>query len=117
MSISWPTTLPPSPLLEGFSREKRNPMGVFNPQGGQSKVIAFYTAVPDVLTFSMFLTQPQRAILDNFFITTCLSGTKPFSFKDPDTGVVSQFRFIEGPPQYSSVGQYYTANITLEKLV
>ena len=114
---TWPSTLPQSPLLAGFSRSKRNPSVEFNPDGGKTTSLVFYTAVPDVMNFNLLLFPAQRTILNNFYFTTLVGGQLTFDFRDPDDNSIKTWRFVGGPPSFTSQGTNYLASMTFEEQV
>lgn len=113
---NWPSTLPPSPLINGFGRQKRSAKQEFQPEGGTSKPVVFYTAVPDVLDVRFLINNDQRETLNNFYENELLFGTQSFNFTDPQSGQTEIFRFIGGPPDYSPQGPFlFVVSFTLEK--
>ena len=114
----WPSNLPQSPLIDGFSRQKRQNRREFQPEGGKSTSVLFYTAVPDVLEISLYLRgEQQRQDFEDFYDNTLLFGTQPFDFTDPQTGTVGQFRFVGSQPEFDPSGfTDFIVSFTLEKL-
>lgn len=90
----------------------------FEPEGGKTKAIVFYTAVPDVLSVQFYLEgNAQREAFEQFYNITTTFGTQPFTFKDPSSGVEKTMRFVGDPPQYRVVGyEDYTAAVDIEVL-
>ena len=103
--MSWPSTLPQRPLLRNYRRQKRDNRREFDPDGGRSTAIRFFTDVPDVVSVSFFLDLDQKDTLDNFYADT---GVDTFDIPDPETGTTVTARFVGGPPQYNTVGGRFT---------
>ena len=87
----------------------------FNPEGGKSTALVFYTAVPTVMNFNMLVTPQQRQTLENFYLVTLVGGQREFEFRDPDTGDLKVWRFTGGPPSFRSQDTFYLASMTFEE--
>jgi len=115
---SWPSTVPQSPLIDGFRRQKRQNRRDFDPEGGKSTSILFYTAVADVLEIEIYLEgEQQRQDFEDFYDNDILFGTQPFDYLDPQTEQIGQFRFVGAPPEFTPQGHRdFIVSFTLEKL-
>lgn len=113
---NWPATLPQSPLIEGFSRRKRKNKREFTSQGGTTKSVLFYTAVPEILNLRFFLTKEQQETLEEFYDIGTTFGTETFTIPDPVRNETIVVKFIGDPPQYEPVGDiYWVATFELER--
>lgn len=112
---SWPATLPQSPLIEGFNRALMTHKSTFNPTGGKSKDTLFFTAVPEIWNVSFVVNTQQLTTFNNFYRVTTLFGTQYFTFKDPQTGAVTQVKFQGDPPRQEPVShQSFRISFNLE---
>lgn len=102
--MNWPNELPQSPLLEGFSRQKQENRSRFDPQGGRSKHVVFYTSVPEVIEMEMFLDQSQKDRFESFYEVDTLFGTQEFTIPDPNKNQTILVKFIGDPPLFRNVG-------------
>lgn len=103
--MNWPSTLPQRPLLRNFREQQRENRREFDPDGGRSTAIRFYTNVPDVLTVNFFLDLDQKQVFKQFYNDV---GTDTFAIPDPETGTTVTARFVGGPPEYTTVGGRFT---------
>ena len=112
----WPSNLPQSPLVDGFSRRKKKGKSEFESQGGTTKSVVFFTAVPEIMKFRLFLdNDQQRQDLQAFYDNTLLFGTKAFDIDDPNTGQQMTAKFVGDPPNFSPIGAtYWVAEFDLE---
>lgn len=116
--VTWPTSLPQSPLIEGFSRQKRQNRRTFEPEAGKSKHILFYTAVPETMDLNFIMDESQRQTFESFYENDVLFGTQTFDFPDPNTGNTITVRFIGEPPNVESNGPFlYNISFELEAIV
>lgn len=116
MSV-WPNTLPQSPLLEGFARVYRQNKISFQPEGGKSKDVLFFTAVPEVMNLQFVLNESQRQTFVTFYKTTTLFGTQYFTFTDPNTNQSISVRFSGEPPNISALSdRFFNVTFQLETL-
>lgn len=115
---TWPSLLPQSPLIDGFNRQKRQNRRSFEPEGGKSSHILFYTAVPEVLSVSFVMDETQRQTFEDFYDIDTLFGTQAFDFTDPNTGNTVNARFVGEPPNIEPNGPYlYTVSFELEIVI
>lgn len=116
---TWPTSLPQTPLQEGFSEELPRVTITTPMDAGPAKVRRRFTAGVTKYTMEFDLTTAQRATFITFFETTTLGGSIKFDFPDPVTGSVTDFRFdqAKGTPQIKSLsGNIYRLTAPMEKL-
>jgi hypothetical protein len=113
----WPTSLP-TPLLEGVSYSSQSNVIRTQMDAGVAKTRRRFTAVPEDVTFSLFLDRAQVQTLQDFVAIT-LADVLPFNwleFRKPDTTTVV-YRF-KSRPKFSPMGTglYWRADIELELL-
>jgi hypothetical protein len=114
---NWPVTLPQSPLIDGFSRTLRKHKQSFEPEGGKSKDVLFFTAVPEIMSVSFNVDKAQYDTLQTFYKVTTLFGTQYFTFADPHTGSNINVRFIGDGITYTPISdRHYRADFNLETL-
>lgn len=114
---TWPASLPQSPLVNGFSRQKLQNRRSFEPEGGKSTHILFYSAVPEIMEVSFIMDESQRQTFNTFYENDTLFGTQPFTFKDPQTQNDVTVRFVGDPPDTQETGPFLvTISFELEIL-
>lgn len=112
----WPTELPQTPLLEGFSEEIRNDATIVSDvEIGIPKKRPRYSAVPEIVNESYLLTKNQFNTFKNFFINDLAFGSEKFFKQDPLTETEKLYRFVEN---YSieTNGIFINLKIKLEKI-
>lgn len=114
---SWPASLPP-PALSTLNETPPENRLATSMDKGPKKIRRRSTAGVRPISFVMRLTKAQVAILDDFFVNTTLSGSDPFDYVHPRTGVACRAQFSSGSlPQYGEQeGVIYNASISLEIL-
>ena len=114
----WPASLP-IPLLEGVTYTAQQNVISTQMDAGPAKLRRRFTAVPEDVTFSLFLTQAQAQTLSDFVAIT-LKDVLPFDwreFRKPDTDTLVTYRF-KSRPRFTPMGSGLTwrADIELEQL-
>jgi hypothetical protein len=114
---SWPSDLPPRPLVQGFSETAptlavRSPMDV-----GPAKVRRRATAGVTQLKSAFRLSAAQRASLLTFWQTTLQGGALSYSWTHPISGAGITCRIVE-PPAFEPVagGRFWNAALSIEVL-
>lgn len=110
---TWPSTLPPIPLLSTFSQIEKDSVARSNISYGPGKSRRrTYVRTWDNAC-QIKVTQAQIAILDAFYRTT-LKIALPFEWIDRQTNETVTFRFA-GPPKYAPLGNgIWFASLSLE---
>jgi len=115
MANVWPTELN-GMILDGSYNETppensiRTKMDV-----GPAKVRRRSTSGIRPVSFSLFLTNANVVILDDFYDSTLSSGSETFTFYAPRTKASGTYRFVTRPT-YAPKDQGYIAKISLEKM-
>lgn len=93
---TWPATLQPYPLIEGYAESPPNTGLRTEMDAGPAKQRQRYTAAPRRITGAIVLrTKAEIDILDAFFVTELKGGTLPFDWQDRN-GTTRTFRFVVG---------------------
>lgn len=115
MSIPvWPTSLPQSPLIQGFSDNPQNSV-LRSQMTGLTKQRNRYTAVLHDVTENYWLTPTQFTTFRNFYKNTLGNGAAGFIKSDPVEGGNRQYRFTR-PYSFEFNGVDYFVVLNLEKL-
>lgn len=117
MSANWPSSLPQTPLYNGYSRTLRDTRIYTDNSSGASKIRNKFTASPEDITYRFVLDSAQKVTLENFYKQTLRNGALPFLFKEPESGVDRQYRFAKGSTlKFEREGLYYVFELKLEIL-
>lgn len=100
---TWPASLPKSPLLEGYSKQRQDTKLRTTVEAGLDKVRNRYRAAPKFITESFHFTNAQKEAFETFHDDTCDGGAERFIRTDPENGVDSEYRFIS-EPDYNVIG-------------
>lgn len=120
MAIIWPATLPPAPLVEGFTETLPTLTITSNMDAGPAKKRRRFTSGVVIIECSYALTREQVGILDDFYTVDTGGGALSFEWVHPrrlPAGTVVNVRFKEPPawrPQDSV--DHWKAGLTLEVL-
>jgi len=87
----WPTSLPQSPLIEGYSNIPQDSV-MRSPMDGYTKQRNKYTAVMSDVTESYLMSQVQYAVFKDFFRSTLKNGSTDFIKNNPETGLGATYR-------------------------
>lgn len=112
--IIWPTSLPQSPLIEGFSDIPQDTV-IRSKFDGYSKIRNRYTAAMHIVTENYLLTKSQFDTFRNFYETTLGNGSEDFNKPDPVEGGTSVYRFTQ-PYDYEFLGIHFRVSLDMEKL-
>ncbi len=97
---TWPTTLPQWVLQEQYSEWYKDPVIRTEMDAGPTKERLRYTAVPQVFTISIVVTQDQMNAFETFYKNNIAFGALPFEWRHPRTQSVETCKIIS---QYTSV--------------
>lgn len=111
---TWPTVLPQSPLIEGFSDTPQDSV-LRSKMDGYTKQRNRYTAALSDVEESYLLTPAQYDALVTFYTSILGNGALDFTKPNPETGTNSIYRFVD---VYSGKfdGVKYKVKIKLERL-
>lgn len=116
MSIPvWPTTLPDYLLQDAYSDAFPDNILRTQMEVGPAKLRRRSTSTPRKFDGSVWLTSSQHGDLSTFYITTTLGGTLRFSWKDPVSRAVAEFRFA-AVPSWTTKGAQFDVKLSLELL-
>lgn len=110
----WPSTLPQSPLIEGFSETAPSTTTRTEMDQGPAKVRQKTTAGVRRLILSFLLSKTQTATLDAFFHTDTKGGSLSFTFPHPRTNESLSCRFTQAPRYQTQNGEKFRAGVELE---
>ncbi len=114
--VNWPSTLQQCLSADNFGIAKgattiRSDMDI-----GPQKVRRRFTKGVDTYSASIYLTNAQYLIFENYYDVTLNGGATPLIFPHPITQVPTIFRFKD-EPQYRPIGGLnWTVSFTWEKL-
>jgi hypothetical protein len=115
---NWPTTLPQSPISDGFSSVPQNNLIRSSKEAGPVKSRPRFTAVSDDVTLVVVVDSVQVQTLQNFYDSECAFGSLPFNwrnFKLP-TKPPCAYRFKQ-PPEFQPMGGgWWRVPMNLERL-
>ncbi len=107
----WPSSLPQVMRLESLHAKKKSNVVRTKMDSGPQKARRRYTVSTKVFRGSVVLTEPQRKILEDWYVNTLGNGVLRFIMKDPQTLQPSEFRFIDDYDEDSKDGLWI---ITME---
>jgi hypothetical protein len=111
---SWPSDIPQSPLVSGFSETFPNVVVRTSMDQGPAKVRRRFTAAERPFKCSMILTAAQATSFDTFFTTTMEGGALTFTWVHPRTLEAGTFRFV-GQPTFTAIdGGLYQTEFQIE---
>jgi len=111
---TWPTSLPQSPLIEGYSNTPqdsvlRSDMDAYTKQRNR------YTAtIADVSEYYL-MTQTQYSVFKDFFKNTLKNGSLDFIKSNPETGLGETYR-MAGVYSPSFNGVTFKVKLKMEML-
>lgn len=110
----WPSTLPQSPLLEGFSSVPQDSV-LRSDMDALTKQRNRFTAVVYDVEESYLLTPAQYTTFRNFYHSTLGNGAEDFLKPNPESGLTELYRFAD---VYEAIfnGLQYRVALTMERL-
>lgn len=116
MAEAWPSTLQNKVDRDSFSYEFgettiRSQMDI-----GPDKVRRRTTRPIDKLTTSIQLDYSEYSTFQVFFNTTLNGGVNKFTYENPLTGVLEEFRFTKPPSIRPLGGRVFTVSMEWEKV-
>lgn len=110
---AWPSTLPQTPLRNGFSQSQQDNAIRSAMSYGPDKVRRRTTVAIKQVSVNLILSQSQVAELDTFYNTT-LDVAGSFDWTDHVSGQSATYRFMQ-PPAYAPTGkQLWATSLQLE---
>lgn len=117
MSESWPTTLPSTPLVNGYSDVDENTKLSTSVDVGTPKLRNRSTGVSSVIEERYLLTKTQYDTLKNFYRSTLGNGAESFIKQHPIEEINKIYRFRgEGVTLESIRHPYYIVKLALRTL-
>lgn len=112
---AWPSSLPQTPLADGFTESRLSTVIRTETDVGPAKVRRRYTAEIRIVSMGLLLTSAQVATLETFYDSTLSGGVDPFDWVNHRTGAAASYRF-RAPPAYTEAGapDYWQTVIDLE---
>ena len=110
--ITWPSSLPVAPLIEGFVENTPETVIRTEMDQGPAKVRPRTSAGVRKFTMRFLMTRVQTAVFDGFYTKDLNGGALSFSFIRPRTGENLSMRLTK-PPEYAARNARYFM-ITLE---
>ena len=117
--IVWDPGLPQIPQQAGFEEQKPNVTVRTEMSTGPAKVRRRSTTNVTKFKMTFQMTASQVNIFDVFFNTTVAGGALSFSFPDPRSGIIGNFRFdlSNGLPSITALsGETYNVSCSMELL-
>jgi prophage DNA circulation protein len=111
---SWPSSLPQTPLLDGYSDVPQNSV-LRSDFDTYTKQRNRFTAVIHDVSEKYVMTNNQYTTFIEFYENTLNFGADVFTKTDPVTGLTKNYRFVE-PYSSSFNGVLWVVELTLEKL-
>lgn len=113
-TIEWPSSLPQSPLIDGFSDEPQNSV-LRSDMDGLTKQRNRYNAVIHDVRESYWLTPTQFNTFKSFYFDALGNGAEEFLKPDPIEEITAVYRF-SGVYEFEFNGVNYRVTLPLEKL-
>lgn len=114
-SIKWPSDLP-IPMISGLGANYVKAVIRTEMDAGPAKQRQRFTAVPKVFSCKLILTEEKRKVLDSFFTDSLGFGTLRFKMKNPQTGIIEEFRFTDEPTETGNDSGLWEITLPLERL-
>lgn len=116
--VAWPSTLPQSPLGDGWNEQLPKNRYEFQPRVGIPKGRPSSSQRNSTQTFRFKFTYAQKVIFENFYYDTLFQGTLVFDVKDPPSATTISFAYIGEAPTYETPdnGLTYIMSCTLIKV-
>lgn len=112
-TIEWPTSLPQSPLLEGYSDEPQDSV-IRSEMTGLTKQRNRYTAILFDVTESYLMTPTQFNTFLTFYTSILGNGAADFLKNHPVSGTQQVYR-MSGPYSMEFNGFNYKVELSMER--
>lgn len=114
-TIFWPSSLPPTLLMEGLTIEPQNNVIRTAMDAGPQKIRRRYTARTVKFSGRFIFDASQFAVFESFYHTALADGVLRFNFTNPITLETAEFRFAENYTA-SAIDGFFEVALKLEKL-
>lgn len=114
--ISWPATLPVSPLLDGFIETVPETIIRTDMDQGPAKTRQRTTAGVRYFKMDFMLTKAQTSIFDGFYLNDINGGASAFDFIHPRTGETLSLRLKSVPQYMAQNAKYFRVRLEAEAL-
>lgn len=104
MAINWPSSIPESPLLEGYSSTRNKTKLVSTVDAGLRKYRNRYRAVELLKSETFMFTNSEKQLFENFYENQLNGGADRFVRLNPETNIDSEYRFAPTEPTYEVSG-------------
>lgn len=111
----WPTALPQSPLIEGFSSTPQDTV-LRSKMAGYTKQRNRFTAVLFNVEESYLMTPQQYQEFRTFYHDTLGNGADTFIKPDPEAGGITALYRFSDVYEAEFNGIQYTVSLTMERL-
>lgn len=103
----WPVTLPEYVLESGYNEQFPKNTVETEMESGPMKTRRRFTKIFRRFQVSMIMTPEQAATFEEFYFSTCGSGTIAFDWLHPRTRDPMSMRFTNPPPVYQPMNGFY----------
>jgi hypothetical protein len=114
-AIFWPAELPRTLRSEGLKTQYKDPVLRTDMDMGPAKTRLRYTRPPLMVTGTITVDEAGRMLLDYFYRITTRFGALRFTFTNPQSLEMREYRFT-APPEYASEDGLFTVSLSLEEL-
>jgi hypothetical protein len=115
MSVQWPSTIPSSPLLDGYNSRKMDSRRITTVDAGLVKIRNRYRAVPKMTREVFVFTNEEKKLFETFFDVTCNGGAEVFIRDNPETELNANYRFVS-IPEFTPLGTNWRVEFEVEAL-
>lgn len=95
---SWPATLPPRPVVDGYSRRPAANVVRTEMDAGTAQQRRATTGRPRPVSCAIVVSDTQKEIFEDFFETTLAAGSLPFDWVQFESGAAVTYRFMHPDP-------------------
>ncbi len=115
---TWPSSLPQSPLINGYSRTQQPQVARTPMDSGPAYQRRRFTAASKPITMMFNLDKAQRQTFWDFFNNTVSGGALPFDWVDPVDGSSVTFSFVGDsvPMETALSAEFYQIAVSMEIL-
>jgi hypothetical protein len=116
--VTWPASLPQSPLVEGWTEQFADNAYRFKPRQGLEITRRKQSTRFNTQTLNFKLSKAQRQTFEDFYYDDCGGGVLSFEWEHPVTKVTYDFKWTESPPQMHSPdgGKTFIVSLSLMRI-
>jgi hypothetical protein len=114
-NITWPDLLPTGLLADGFTKQPQSKVIRTNMDAGPKKARRRYTARTVRYTGQQIFDALELNVFEQFYHNVLADGVLRFSFADPITDEIAEFRFTEEYTVTNADG-LFAVSVQLERL-